>query len=1020
MQLRDYQIDIIHKTIQSNQSTLIQLPTGSGKTIIAKKIAKRLTEEFGKQVLFVAPKIVLMDQTVQVFSELNPIVVHGNEIQSNQSQVLISTLQTASRRTDTLSPDVIIIDEIHFGFEGKMIEALIKERPNCRVIGLSATPYDKKGNLLKGFRLILDQYDLEYMVKQAYLVPIKTYVLTKIANLQDVPTMAGDYNLKILGNVVSNPQTILEVVQTSSPYISEHNKAIVFAVDIGHSELLAEAYRNEGYDAVALHSKVSKETINRYIEDFKNGKIKVLVSVSMLTTGFDVPDTDLAIIARPTKSQNLYKQMVGRVLRIVTGKKEATLLDCGNVVENLGMPLDPIKETSSLQRESKEQHCPECDSTKFYLKTVGDEKFWQCKKCWYRKDVKTGSYKCKMCNTMYTHNAQFEQKGKKLYLVCPQCPYPTLISEYSGNERFIESKSVKQNSSSKYSTYLSYEEAQKYIQNLKFKSIQDWKNFKNDVENGKASLPKNIPTEPHIVYQNNGWKDTKSWLGINDILVVKDVDITKYLPFEEARRFVMKLNLMSLNEWGEYRRGLMKHLSNKPENIPDKPQSVYKNRGWIGFENWLGVDIKRDKVKQTIIQAIGNENVDIITNTINNTQNVFLEEIMCQLVERLPENIFGPVANKLTKANQVVLINQCVIHNRYAAFIKIAELEYKLTEPKEKSALCRYQLQSYIYNDGKEYLSRYITENAILKNIELIALNKDQNILMYYIENVSSGINNIKVLKKCISLDLTDIVGRIIDSIESPDELYYAFMYEDEDGFDLLNDVLSLYPERWKTFQISIPSVSYDFDEDIDGSQLDYALWELSDEVDKLFELVNLLDKYDIKPILEESEDSQLNLTDIIKLDHKEMFALLWKIGLDDNYKLFDTHLTTFVLWKSPPQIMKFLIDESILLPNEFNFYLSIMYGVKNKKDLLSPFQLFGPSYNLNQSVDDNGDSLLHIACEANEPSIVELLLGGNANPTIVNKYGKTPFDLAESLKHDEIVILLKQSLLDMQNNIQL
>lgn len=161
--LRPYQQDIITQAIGSTKSTLIQVPTGGGKTLIAKEIALELVNK-GLQVLFVAPKIILMDQTAKVFKDLNPHIVHGINEYNQNHHVLISTIQTASRRD--INPDVIFVDEIHYGFDGKMLQKLIKDKLGTRIIGLSATPFDKNGKQLEGFDLVLDQYDLKYMVEK--------------------------------------------------------------------------------------------------------------------------------------------------------------------------------------------------------------------------------------------------------------------------------------------------------------------------------------------------------------------------------------------------------------------------------------------------------------------------------------------------------------------------------------------------------------------------------------------------------------------------------------------------------------------------------------------------------------------------------------------------------------------------------------------------------------------------------------------------------------------------------------
>ena len=298
-----YQQDIIDKTIEFKGNTLIQLPTGGGKTLISYNIAIELYNKYNNQILFISPKINLMEQTLNTFKNSKPQKIHKNTPYDKNHPILISTIQTASRRD--LNPDVIIIDEIHYGFDGKMIENLIRDKPNIRIIGLSATPYDRNGRLLQGFDLVINKYDMKYMIENEYLVPLESYVLVR-QNLKNVKLIAGDYNLSQLSKVVSNNNTILEIIRTSKEFIEKSKKTIVFAVDINHCELLTEAFKNEGFNAKSLHSNNDRDEFET-IENFKKGYIKVLVSVLKLTTGFDVPDTDLAIIARPTKSQILYK-----------------------------------------------------------------------------------------------------------------------------------------------------------------------------------------------------------------------------------------------------------------------------------------------------------------------------------------------------------------------------------------------------------------------------------------------------------------------------------------------------------------------------------------------------------------------------------------------------------------------------------------------------------------------------------------------------------------------------------------
>lgn len=502
IQLRPYQQDIVNQAIESNEATLIQIPTGGGKTVIAREIIMELINHYNKQILFVAPKIVLMEQTMEVFKGLKPHIVHGTSKYSSKHHLLVSTIQTASRR-DNLNPDVIIIDEIHYGFEGIMIEKLIKDKPNTRVIGLSATPYDKNGRLLNGFDLVLDKYDMKYMIKHKFLVPLKSYVLTK-PNLDNVKIIAGDYDLKDLGEVVCDKNTIMEIVETTKSFIEKSKKTIVFAVDIEHAELLTKAYSATGFNVKTLHSRMSKEDIKKEIHSFREGynNVKILVSVLMLTTGFDVPDTDCAVIARPTRSQNLYKQMVGRILRTADDKKFAVLLDCGNVIENLGMPLEPVKIIDGNEIVNK-LRCNICESENLKLVKKDNNLYWECKDCGFLKEIEQGSYECDSCHQLHSIESDFSLENDKLYLNC-DCGHKTIISEYQGQEELILVEDIEQDDKS-----LTFEEAREYARNLELKSEEDWINHYKNCYPYYSSA-----TEPKKIYENE-WTNWSDWLGIN-------------------------------------------------------------------------------------------------------------------------------------------------------------------------------------------------------------------------------------------------------------------------------------------------------------------------------------------------------------------------------------------------------------------------------------------------------------------------------------------------------------------------
>jgi len=425
--LRPYQSDIVERATKAKGSVLVELPTGGGKSIIAKEIIQGETDR-GGIALIVAPKITLLDQLAATFAELQPQIIHGAKDYDNSHNVFVSTLQTAYKRKLGFTPTLIVIDEVHFGFTGKMIKQLLDSFKG-KVIGLSATPYDKQGKPLDGFKTHLNQYNLDYMISNSYLVPIISYQPVKI-DLKGIRTTAGDYNQSDLDAKFNNIESVMQVVNASKQKIIERDQTLVFCITIKHSEAMAKAYNDAGISAMAIHSQLTKEQQAKAMAAFKSGTIKVLTNADMLTTGFDHPPTDTIVLARATKSQNLYKQMVGRVLRLSPNKSNAVLLDCAGVISNLGLPTAPIQPRAKQDAiEANKSVCAECESVRVYRKIKDNQAYKVCAECGYSEatESQTG-YMCEKCLRVHGNDAHFEADHGKLYLIC-DCGHKTIISE---------------------------------------------------------------------------------------------------------------------------------------------------------------------------------------------------------------------------------------------------------------------------------------------------------------------------------------------------------------------------------------------------------------------------------------------------------------------------------------------------------------------------------------------------------------------------------------------------------------
>ena len=122
--------------------------------------------------------------------------------------------------------------------------------------------------------------------------------------------------------------------------------------------------------------------------------------------------------------------------------------------------------------------------------------------------------------------------------------------------------------------FTSYKEAKKFIENLNLKKQKEW------VEYSKSgNRPENIPSSPNTIYQNKGWVNWGSFLGNGK--VVNRVFLP--LPYKDVKKFVKKLNLKSQKEWVEYSKS-----GNRPDNIPSSPYTIYQNKGWTSWGDFLG------------------------------------------------------------------------------------------------------------------------------------------------------------------------------------------------------------------------------------------------------------------------------------------------------------------------------------------------------------------------------------------------------------------------------------------------
>jgi DNA repair protein RadD len=334
MKLRYYQEEAVNKALEIKNGIIV-CPTGAGKSIIIAELCRRLS---GK-ILILQPTIEILQQNKQkIFSATSEKIgiYSASAGEKTISRITLATIQSIKDFDLFARFNMIVCDESHLvNAKGGGYEKLINFIKPEYLIGLTATPYRMAKNRFSGTEFRLIWRTKPKIFKQLIYAYQNTQILadgywTKTRHFQYT------YNEDGLTSGNRNDfteESILRINKLNSIYEkiiaicknTKKSRVLIFATKIEEAEFIAKI--TNGY-AISSKSEDRDELLNK----FSNGKIRVLVNVGILTTGYDLPALDCIVLARPTMSLSLYCQMVGRGLRICEGKNDLELHDlCGNI-----------------------------------------------------------------------------------------------------------------------------------------------------------------------------------------------------------------------------------------------------------------------------------------------------------------------------------------------------------------------------------------------------------------------------------------------------------------------------------------------------------------------------------------------------------------------------------------------------------------------------------------------------------------------------------------------------------------
>jgi superfamily II DNA or RNA helicase len=389
MILRDYQqrlFDEIRQSINSNQrQPLVVSPTGSGKTATFCYIASK-ARSANTATLILAHRRELITQTSATLNKFG--VPHGiiqPSVTADPSQCIqIGMVQTISRRVGKINaPSLIIVDEAHHS-ASNTYKAIISAFPNAAVIGFTATPLRLDGKGLGDYfsNIILGQ-SVEWLMENGFLCRPKYFAPPMQVDLKGIRKRGGDYATDQLADAMTSRVITGDAVKHYQKLCPDA-RAVVFCCNINHATHVMGEFNDAGISAGIIHGSLSNDQRKQVVDNLTTGKIKIMVSVDVISEGFDLPSVETAILLRPTTSLGLYLQQIGRILRPAPNKTAFILDHVGNISkhglaeDHREWSLDGIDKKFSKSEVSTHKQCEGCFC--MFIKTLP-----ACPECGYEK-----------------------------------------------------------------------------------------------------------------------------------------------------------------------------------------------------------------------------------------------------------------------------------------------------------------------------------------------------------------------------------------------------------------------------------------------------------------------------------------------------------------------------------------------------------------------------------------------------------------------------------------------------------
>lgn len=380
-ELRPYQreaVEAVYRYLREHDDNpACVLPTGAGKSVVLGQIAKDAVTLWQGRVLVLAHVQELLEQNADKIQRLCPelavgVYSAGLKRRDTLPNVICGGIQSCYKRASELGHfDLAIVDECHLitdsesGMYRSFLSDLKATNPGMRVIGLTATPFRMTTGSICAPENILNAVCYEVGVRElivnGYLCPLVTKAAKHKVDTSELHVRGGDFLASEVEDLMDDDEIVESACREITDQARERRSVLIFASGVQHGNHVAKTLERMGQKVATVFGDTLDFQREQTLADFKSGKLKYLVNVNVLTTGFDAPNIDCVAMLRPTMSPGLWYQCCGRGFRLHPSKKDCLILDFGGNAMRHG-PVDAIRmrERGNGEGDAPAKECPVC------------------------------------------------------------------------------------------------------------------------------------------------------------------------------------------------------------------------------------------------------------------------------------------------------------------------------------------------------------------------------------------------------------------------------------------------------------------------------------------------------------------------------------------------------------------------------------------------------------------------------------------------------------------------------------